>query len=160
MHKAAFFDRDGTLIRDVNYLSDLKQISLLPEGLAAASWCQQNEYELFVVTNQSGVARGFFDIAFVQQTHRTIDTMLQSRGIIIKQWYFCPHHPSQGTNKEFIKDCSCRKPKPGMLLQAAKEHNLDLSQSLLFGDQESDFCAGRAVGCNVYNIKHYANKRK
>lgn len=160
MRKAAFFDRDGTLIRDVNYLSRLEEISLLPEGLAAASWCSQNGYDLFVITNQSGVARGFFDIDFVQKTHTTIDAMLQSHGIVIKQWYFCPHHPSEGINKEFIKDCSCRKPKPGMLLQAAQEHDLDLSQSLLFGDQESDFCAGRAVGCTVYNIAHYTHKER
>jgi D-glycero-D-manno-heptose 1,7-bisphosphate phosphatase len=158
LKKAAFFDRDGTLIHDVGYLSCLDHISLLPAGLAAALRCQQQGYELFVVSNQSGIARGFFDIAFVQKTHITLDAMLQSHGIFIKEWYFCPHHPSEGINKEFIKDCSCRKPKPGMLLQAAQEHDLDLSRSLLFGDQESDLCAGRAAGCTVYNIAQYANK--
>ena len=122
-------------------------------------WCQQQGYELFVVTNQSGIARGFFDLNFVYKTHDVMASFLQTQGIVIKQWYICPHHPSEGTIKEFIKDCSCRKPKPGMLLQAAHEHNLDLSQSLLFGDQESDLFAGRAAGCKVFNIAQY-NKGK
>ena len=159
-----FLDRDGIIndvvVRDSGISSprSLDEFILREDFHACYKGLLSGRFRLFVVSNQSGIARGFFDIAFVQKTHITLDAMLQSHGIFIKQWYFCPHHPSEGINKEFIKDCSCRKPKPGMLLQAAQEHDLDLSRSLLFGDQESDLCAGRAAGCTVYNIAHYANK--
>lgn len=153
MHKkAAFFDRDGTLIVDVSYLSRLEDIVLLPQGVAVARWCQQQGYELFVVTNQSGVARGFFDLDFVEKTHRHLEMLLREQGIAIKQFYVCPHHPTEGVIQEFMIDCSCRKPKPGMLIQTAQEHGLDLASSLLFGDRECDFLAGRSAGCRVFDI--------
>jgi D-glycero-D-manno-heptose 1,7-bisphosphate phosphatase len=147
MKKAAFFDRDGTLIIDKHYLSRLEDIELMPTGIALARWCQEQGYLLFVVTNQSGIARGFFTEQFVHQTHQVLDLLLQKEKIKITKYYLCPHGPNDM--------CLCRKPAPGMLLQAAQEFNLDLQESLVFGDSDRDVHAGQAVGCRSYNIMSF-----
>ncbi len=146
--KAAFFDRDGTLIHDVNYLSRLDDVRVLPAAPELLLNLQQQGYLLFVVTNQSGIARGFFDEAFVHATHQYVADLFAPHGITFTKFYFCPH----------LQDCACRKPKPGMLLQAAQEFNLDLSQSLMFGDKESDLEAGRAAGCQSFDITTFFAK--
>lgn len=150
--KAAFFDRDGTLINNAHYLSHVKDIRFLPKGLACARWCQSQGYVLFVVTNQSGIARGLFDELFVENTHEHLNQLLLKEGIVIRKWYFCPHHPTEAVIKKYECDCECRKPKPGMLLTAAREYSLDLSQSIMIGDKQCDFQAGLAAGCRVFDI--------
>lgn len=150
--KAAFFDRDGTLIHDVNYLSNIDDVALLPQALVIARNLAQQGYSLFVVTNQSGIARGFFDEAFVHQTHKHLDALLQAHGIEIKKYYFCPHHPTKALHEHYQKDCQCRKPRPGMLEVAAQEYNIDLSASLMFGNAQTDLEAGRAAGCKSFDI--------
>jgi D-glycero-D-manno-heptose 1,7-bisphosphate phosphatase len=149
--KAAFFDRDGTLIVDHDYLSQLEKVQLLLPAVAIAKMCQERGYKLFVVTNQSGVARGFFDEAFVQQTNNYVQELLIPHKIHIHKFYYCPHHPEIGPEKYKIS-CACRKPLPGMLQIAAREYNIDLSGSLMFGNTEVDLLAGRAAGCKTFDI--------
>lgn len=144
--KAAFFDRDGTLIKDVHYLSSIDQVELLP-GILDLCRELQKTYLLFVVTNQSGVGRGYFDEAFVQETHRYLDAVFKKNGILFTNFYYCPHHPSE--------KCSCRKPSPGMLRIAARDYNLDLSESLMFGDKIIDIQAGELAGCKSFDIREF-----
>ncbi len=151
--KAAFFDRDGTLIKDVSYLSDIKKVELLPGIINFCSILQNLGYKLFVVTNQSGIARGFFDESFVEKTHKYISDIFKSNDINFEKFYYCPHHPTKGIKKEFLLDCDCRKPKSGMLLKAADEFNIDLKQSLMFGDKNLDIQSGNSVGCKSFYIQ-------
>lgn len=149
--KAAFFDRDGTLIDHVEYLSSLDQIKIIP---GVFDFCRQfidAGYLLFVISNQSGVARGFFDEAFVETTHKHLSKIFDDHGVHIEQFYFCPHHPDFSDNCPG-GICECRKPEPGMILQAAKDHNIDLSQSFMFGDKKIDVEAGQAAGCKSFDI--------
>ena len=149
--KAAFFDRDGTLIVDYPFLTQLQQVQLLLPAVAIARMCQECGYMLFVVTNQSGVARGFFDEIFVQQTHAYLHELLMAHGVCIEKYYYCPHHPDIGSDI-YKKACKCRKPLPGMLETAAQEYNIDLTASLMFGDVERDLLAGIAAGCLSFNM--------
>lgn len=151
MQKAIFFDRDGTLIKDVHYLSSQDQVEILPGIINFCLDLQKKGYLLFVVTNQSGVARGFFDEQFVQKIHLYLDSIFKKSGINFKKFYYCPHHKEAKILK-YKKECECRKPNPGMILKAAKEFDIDLSQSLMFGDKELDIKAGQAAGCKSFYI--------
>lgn len=142
--KAAFFDRDGTIIEDVHYLSNLKDISVMSGVVDLCKKLQDEGYWLFVVTNQSGVARGFFDSSFVEKTHDCLKGLFKKEGVDFKKFYYCPHGPDDM--------CDCRKPKPGMIYQAAKEFNLELKDSLMFGDKDLDFQAGISAGCKSFYI--------
>lgn len=150
--KAAFFDRDGTLIKDVHYLSSLDQIQLIERAVAFAAVCQAKGYTLFVVTNQSGVARGYFSAQFVEQTHDALYHQLQQQGVVIKKFYYCSHHPTDAVVPELLTDCTCRKPGPGMLLTAAQEYGINLQASLMFGDKQLDLDAGEVAGCAAFTI--------
>lgn len=152
MKKAVFLDRDGTIIYDVHFLSRLEDCVLLPGVASMLRSFQTAGYELIVVTNQGGIARGFFDAAFVQQTHVYLSKMLAAEGVFIKAFYFCPHHPTEAKVKDLLIDCSCRKPKPGMLLQAAADHAIDLRASFMIGNAPSDLAAGAAAGCQSFHI--------
>jgi len=143
-NKAAFFDRDGTLIKDVSYLSDIKQVEILPGIVDFCLDLQKKDYKLFVVTNQSGVARQYFDEAFVRKTHDYLGELFLGYGVLFQKFYYCPH---------LNQNCSCRKPSPGMLLDAAREYEIDLSCSLMFGDKPSDIQAGLAAGCRSFKIQ-------
>ncbi len=148
-NKAAFFDRDGTLIKDVSYLSDIKKIEILPGVIDFCLGLQEKGYLLFVVTNQSGVARGYFDEDFVRKTHDYLTKLFLSYGVLFEKFYYCPH---------LDQNCSCRKPEPGMLFNAAREFEIDLSRSLMFGDKPSDIQAGLAAGCRSFKIQDILKK--
>ena len=152
--KAAFFDRDGTLIKEVSYLSSIDDMQLLPEAVAFARLCAAWGYKIFIVTNQSGVARGYFSSEFVEATHVVLAQQLLKEGVVVDKFYYCPHHPTEAVIQSLMVECSCRKPGPGMLHTAATEFNLDLSQSLMFGDRASDVQAGIAAGCRSFDIAH------
>ncbi|MCK4265094.1 HAD family hydrolase [Candidatus Babeliales bacterium] len=154
MKKAIFLDRDGTLIEDVKYLSSLNQIKIIPKMIEFCKRWQSMGYELFVITNQSGVARGYFDEEFVQETHKVLNKMLLEKNINVKAFYYCPHHPEFGTLGHYKKECECRKPNPGMLLSAAKEFNIDLKTSLMIGDSAHDVLAGKRAGCKSFLVKN------
>ncbi|MFA5306685.1 MAG: HAD family hydrolase [Candidatus Babeliales bacterium] len=151
-HKAAFFDRDGTLIKDVPYLSRCQDVELLPEAVRIAQELSNNGYLLFVITNQSGVARGLYDEACVHAIHAHIAALFAQHGVTFTRFYFCPHHPTEAKVEKYRINCACRKPKPGLIIQAAHDYHLDLTQSVMLGNEERDVQAGRAAGCCAYDI--------
>jgi len=145
MRKAVFFDRDGTLIEEVGYLDSLDKLRIYPESYAAVRLLNAKKVAVIIVTNQSGIARGLFDEDFVRQTHSSLATQMQRQGAIIDAFYFCPHHPSEGSAK-YRQNCNCRKPKAGMLLQAAADLGIELTGSFLIGDTLTDMQAADAAG--------------
>ncbi len=151
-YKAAFFDRDGTLIKDIPYLSRCQDVELLPGAVRIAQGYRDKGYLLFVITNQSGVARGLYDEACVHAVHAHIAALFAAHGVTFTHFYFCPHHPTEATVEKYRINCTCRKPKPGLIMQAACEYDLELSQSVMFGNEERDLLAGRASGCRAYDI--------
>lgn len=152
--KAVFLDKDGTLIEDIPYNVDPDLIQLSPGALEALSLLQALEYRLIIVTNQSGVARGFFREEDLQLIDRRLREILFSAGISLTGFYYCPHHP-EGAVGKYTVVCFCRKPQPGMLYSAAFEHNLDLHASWLVGDILNDIEAGNRAGCRTVLIDNY-----
>jgi D-glycero-D-manno-heptose 1,7-bisphosphate phosphatase len=144
--RAVFLDRDGTVIRDVEYLRDPDQIELLDGCELALNLLRKASFELVIVSNQSGVARGIFDEATARRCNDALLGALGQRGVDILASYFCPFHPSANVER-YRRESECRKPRPGMLLRAAEEHGIDLSGSFMIGDKKSDVLAGRAAGC-------------
>jgi D-glycero-D-manno-heptose 1,7-bisphosphate phosphatase len=144
-HSAVFLDRDGTIIREVNYLSRLEEIELLPSAAAAIAILNQHQIPVILVTNQSGVARGKFTESFVRECHIYLQKLLQNENAHIDGFFYCPHHPEAG-NPPYKTACSCRKPAPGMLLAAAEKHHLNLQQSYVVGDKLIDVELGLNTG--------------
>lgn len=149
--RAAFFDRDGTIIKAVAYLSSFDQIAFIEGSLDLCRFFQQKGYLLILVTNQSGIARGFFDEGFVQETHEHLFKRLAVMGIHFIQAYYCSHHPN-GIIPAYTQRCECRKPGSGMLRAAAREHNIDLKASVMIGDSACDMQAGKEAGCRSFEI--------
>ncbi len=139
---ALFLDRDGTLIPDVGYLSDPEKVALLPDVVTALTDAKARGYKLVIVSNQSGIARGYFDEATAHRVQARVNDMFEARGVTFDGVYFCVHGPDDG--------CACRKPSPGMLLDAARDLDIDLSRSIMIGDKPSDIEAGRHAGCRAY----------
>lgn len=143
--KAAFIDRDGVINEERHYVHRIEEFVLLPgvpEGLALL---RNAGYRLVVITNQAGIARGFYDVPALERLHRHLRDLLAEHGVELDAIYFCPHHP-QGSVPAMTVECECRKPAPGMLLQAARELDLDLAGSVLIGDKLSDIQAGVRAG--------------
>ena len=147
---AAFFDRDGVLVVDHGYAYRHDQLEWIDDAPAAIRLLNEAGYYVFVVTNQSGVARGYFDEAAVNTFHAHMEAGLRVHGAHIDAFYYCPHHP-QGSVKDYAVDCRCRKPGTGMLEQAAREWPLDLSRSFLIGDKDSDLKA--AADFNIRGVR-------
>ncbi len=143
--RAVFLDRDGTINEEVGYLKHVDELKLFPFTAEAVGIIQKAGMKAVVVSNQSGVARGFFDEDFVRTLHDRINEMLAREGTFIDRFYFCPHHPTEGSG-EYVRDCYCRKPKTGMLLQASDELDIDLSRSYMIGDTERDLETARNAG--------------
>ena len=142
---AAFLDRDGVLNEDRAYVHRAADFHWLPGAVAACKRLQEAGYALVVVTNQSGVARGLYTLADVQALHDHMQRELAAAGVTLTAIYACPHHP-EAPLAAWRQACDCRKPQPGMILRALREHQLDPAQSLLFGDRAGDVQAGRAAG--------------
>ena len=141
---AVFFDRDGTLIFDQDYLSDPRGVKLIPGAAEAVCLLQKAGYRVYVLSNQSGVARGFFTEVAVRRVTARFKRLLAVRGARLDGLFHCPHHP-KGTVAKYRKTCRCRKPAPGMVEQAARKHPLDLKHSFIVGDKQDDlFLARRA----------------
>jgi D-glycero-D-manno-heptose 1,7-bisphosphate phosphatase len=145
MHKAVFLDRDGTLNRNTHYLIDFKDFEVLPGVLESLTILQDLGYQLFVVSNQSGVARGYFTLDAVMLLNIKIRDFFAENGITISDMVICPHHP-EGKVADFSTHCFCRKPKPGMISWLAKRYHLDVKQSYMAGDRRIDAQAGMASG--------------
>jgi len=142
---AVFLDRDGTIIEEVNYLSRLEDLRLLPHAATAIARLNRKKIPVILVSNQSGVARGKFDEDFVRACHGRLQELLHREGAQINAFYFCPHHPEAGS-PPYRKICDCRKPAPGMLLEAARDHHLDLQHSFVIGDKLCDLELARNAG--------------
>ena len=142
---AVFLDRDGTINEEVGYLDSVEKLRLLPGAAKAIRLINESGMKAVVVTNQSGVARGFYDEAFVEETHARLREVLRAEGAFLDGLYFCPHHPTEGRGN-YLLPCNCRKPAPGLLLQAAKELRLDLARSYMVGDTLKDIEAGARAG--------------
>ena len=147
-----FLDRDGTINVERNYLHRIADFSFIPGAPEAIRRLKAAGFLVIVVTNQSGVARGYFDEAAVHALHEHIQQLLAARGTRIDGFYHCPHHPIEGVG-EYRVDCDCRNGSPGMLLQAAREHGIDLNQSFMVGDKLADIEAGRAAGCRSILVR-------
>jgi D-glycero-D-manno-heptose 1,7-bisphosphate phosphatase len=146
--RAIFLDRDGTLIHPEHYPSRPEQI-VLYDGLAAElRTAQAAGLRLVVITNQAGIARGYFSLADLEAMHAYLHRQLLLHGVRLDGIYYCPHHPD-GSAAEFAKECLCRKPNPGMLRQAASELGIDLFASWMVGDILDDVQAGNSAGCRT-----------
>jgi D-glycero-D-manno-heptose 1,7-bisphosphate phosphatase len=149
---AFFLDRDGVIIEEVCYLSEPSQVRLLAGSAAAIARLNRLEIPVVVVTNQAGVAHGYFPESRVAEVHRRLDELLAAEGAFVDRYYYCPHHPS-ASHDRYRAACQCRKPRPGMLLAAAKQLGLDLKRSYLVGDKPSDIEAGVRAGCSAILVR-------
>jgi D-glycero-D-manno-heptose 1,7-bisphosphate phosphatase len=143
--RAVFLDRDGTINEEMGHMNHLSRFTLFPWAAEAIRLLNGAGYKVIIVTDQSGVARGLFPEALVKQIHQKLQDELARMGAWIDAVYYCPHHPT-GAVADFRQDCRCRKPRPGMIEQAQREWDLDLSQSYLVGDRYNDVRLAHAVG--------------
>ena len=148
--KAILLDRDGVINKHVGFLRHIEDFELIEGVSDAIKQINKSGYLAIVVTNQPVIARGEVTWDELNEIHRKMETLLGKDGAFIDGLYICPHHPDkgfEGERPEYKFDCECRKPKPGLLLQAAKDFNIDLSQSYMIGDSTSDIEAGKNAGC-------------
>jgi len=145
-NKAAFIDRDDTMAEDVHYCSHPEDFTLFPTTAKAIKLLNEHGFKVIVVTNQSGIARGYFTEETLAKIHDKMKSELAGEGAWVDAIYYCPHHPDD--------NCGCRKPKPKMLLLAAEEHNIDLEHSFVVGDLQMDIDMGKAVGSKTVLICH------
>lgn len=141
MRTTVFLDRDGTINEEVSYLGHPDLLSLISGAAEAIRLLNEADMLAIVVSNQSGVGRGYFSTATVEAIHQRLAKQLAIHGAYVDAIYYCPHHPSEG--------CNCRKPKTGMLVRAARDYRIDMQRAFVVGDKVSDLDAGRQVGCKT-----------
>lgn len=144
--KALFLDRDGVLNIDTGYTHLVEDLTMVDGAVEAVRIAHDLGYKVFIVTNQGGIGLGMYDEAAMDQFHSALLEKIHSGGGVITAIAFCPHHPE--AIDQNMRDCHCRKPSPKMILKLAETHLIDLSQSLMIGDRESDVMAGEAAGCS------------
>lgn len=150
--KAIFLDRDGTINKYVGFLRDINEFELIDGVNEAIKKINVSGYLAIVITNQPVIARGEVTYEELNEIHNKMETLLGNQGAYLDAIYYCPHHPDSGFDgevKELKFDCDCRKPKPGLLLKAAEELNIDLSKSWMIGDSKNDIMAGKNAGCKT-----------
>jgi histidinol-phosphate phosphatase family protein len=152
LNRAVFLDRDGTMIYDKNYLSSPEQVKLYVYCAQSINKLRKAGFKIIVVTNQSGIARGIFSLDDLKKIHKKFISLLKNQGAKIDGLYFCPH-----TDED---NCECRKPKLGMVLAAAKEHNLDLKKSYFIGDSVRDYIVGENMGGKGILIRTGSGKKQ
>jgi D-glycero-D-manno-heptose 1,7-bisphosphate phosphatase len=145
---AVFIDRDGTLTEEVGYVNHPSRLQLLPRAAEAIRRLNTAGVAAVVVTNQAGIARGYFSESVLHAVHDALRTQLAGAGARLDGLYACVHHPSEG-EAPYRTDCDCRKPRPGLLQRAARELGLDLARSTMVGDKASDLVPARAVGADA-----------
>ncbi len=151
MRRAVFLDRDGTINQEREYLHRVEDFCFIAGVPRAISLLNRAGFLVVVVTNQSGVARGYYAEEDVEALHRHIVAQLTAAGARVDSWLYCPHHP--GGRGAYAVSCACRKPLPGMLLEAADRLGIDLASSFMIGDKLSDVEAGRAAGCSPILVR-------
>lgn len=147
-NRAVFLDRDGTIIEDTGYPSGGDAMKMLPGVPDAIATLNQAGFKVIVITNQSGIGRGYFDEQAVDEFHAILKDLLALSGARIDAYYFCPHAPDENGNPV----CNCRKPRTGLLQSAELDHGLDLELSFLVGDNPSDIEAGKIAGCTAIQL--------
>lgn len=147
-HRAIFLDKDGTLVHNVPYNVAPERIQLMPGVAEGLQRLHAAGYTLIVITNQSGVARGYFAEEALDGVEARLRDLLAEYGVPLAGFYYCPHHPD-GVEPAYATTCTCRKPAAGLLLQAAHDHDIECSQSWLIGDILNDIEAGRRAGCRT-----------
>ncbi|HVA63782.1 MAG TPA: HAD family hydrolase [Terriglobales bacterium] len=152
MRPAIFFDRDGTLNQEVGYAGRPEDFHIYPYAAEAVRRVNQQGWAAVVVTNQAGVARGYFPETAVGELHRLLAAHLASAGAHLDGVYYCPHHP-EGTVAGYAAACDCRKPQPGMLRRAAQDLDLDLAASWVIGDRGHDVALAHAVGARAVLVR-------
>jgi D-glycero-D-manno-heptose 1,7-bisphosphate phosphatase len=150
LKKAVFLDRDGTLIVEENYLSDPARVSLLPGVVLALKKLSSAGYAIVLISNQSGIGRGYFTEDSLRMIHERMEMLLANEGVRLDGIYYCSHKPED--------NCDCRKPAPGMIIKAAAELMIDISNSAMVGDKDSDVAAGLATNCK-YNLRIRGKER-
>jgi len=141
MKKAVFLDRDGTIIKEIGYLKDIKDIFFINGATEAIRRFNKKGFKVIVTTNQSGIARGFFSEEKLGEIHTYIDKILMENNAKIDEWLYCPHH-REGIIEQYKTDCNCRKPKTGMILNSKKKYDLSLHDSFIIGDSIRDIKLG------------------
>lgn len=144
-NRAVFLDRDGTMAKDVHYCSDPADFQLFPNTAKAVKLLNEHDFKVIVITNQSGIARGYFTEETLAQIHEKMKGELAKESAWVDAIYYCPHHPDD--------NCNCRKPKPKLLLQAVKDFDIDLERSFVVGDLQMDVDLGKVVICKTILIK-------
>lgn len=145
MKRAVFIDRDGTISEEVGYINHDSRFRLFPYAATAINQLHENGYLAILVTNQAGVARGYFSEDMVQAVHKRMTEELKESDATLDAIYYCAHHPSIG-EPPYRLECDCRKPKPGLLLRAARDFDIDLTNSWMIGDRYSDLALAANAG--------------
>ncbi len=151
MRRAVFLDRDGTINVEKDYLFQIADFEFIPGVVEAVKMLNESGYMVVVVTNQSGVARGYYAEEDVENLHRHIAREFEKFGARVDAWLYCPHHPSG--RGSYALPCSCRKPMPGMLKEAARRYDIDLEASIMIGDKLADISAGLSAGCRSVLVR-------
>ena len=151
MGKAVFLDKDGTIVKDMVHNVAIDKMQLMPGVESGLKLLSRNGYKIFVITNQPGVAHGYFSEDAVITNGYHLGSMMLSMGVPLSGFYYCPHHP-KGVVKQYATDCLCRKPEPGLIIRAAHEHNIAINDSWFVGDILDDVEAGRKAGCRTVMI--------
>lgn len=152
MKRAVFLDRDGNVCEDVGYLGDPSKLVVFPYAADAVRRINESSMLAILVTNQSGVARGLFGEDAVLRVHDRLERELARGGARLEGIYYCPHHPTIG-QPPYRQSCECRKPRPGMLVRAAADHDIDLSQSFVVGDKYSDVRLAHEAGARAVLVR-------
>jgi D,D-heptose 1,7-bisphosphate phosphatase len=151
-HRAIFLDRDGTINEEVGYLDDLAKLKIIPAAFEAVRLINAAKMKAVVITNQAGVARGLFSEDFVKTANKFLHAEFLKENALIDAFYYCPHHPTEGVDP-YRRECNCRKPAAGMLLQAAREMDIDLTRSYIIGDRYNDMEAGKRARAKCVLVK-------
>ena len=152
MNKTVFIDRDGVIIEDGDYVHRIDDLKLIPGAVEGLKNLIAAGFQIIIITNQAGIARGFFTEDEYHAFSNQLLALLERGGVKIRAVYYCPHHPTEGVGRYKV-DCSCRKPRAGMLQRAASEHPIETSSSWLIGDKTSDIQAGKEFGLKTILVR-------
>ena len=151
--KAVFIDRDGVIVEECNYVYRPEELRFIDGSVCALRRLTRSPYSIIIVTNQSGIARGYFTEEEYHIFTEHMLSILKKEDVHIDAVYYCPHHPVEGVSPAYRIDCDCRKPKTGMLERAVREHGIDLESSWLIGDKTSDIKAGKDASCRTIMVR-------
>jgi D-glycero-D-manno-heptose 1,7-bisphosphate phosphatase len=143
--KVAFLDRDGVINREVNYLYRIEDFEFVPNSISGMKRLLEHEFKIIIVTNQAGIARGYYTVEDYEVLTEWYLSELNKVGVDIQDVFYCPHHP-HGKVREYVVECECRKPNIGLLTQALNKYPIDIDSSIMVGDKSTDVEAGKSFG--------------